>query len=102
MGGWWSQNEEIEKLKKEIEELKQTQNQNNKPKSTDTKISRESLIQWVNNQLSDPTTNITLMPDFVERRLKVQIFEMILNMFDYILETTKVEFMGQKIVFDFA
>jgi len=65
-------------------------------------ISREKILEWVDKQLDDPANNIGFIPDKIERQLKSQIFLTVLNMLDYILETTKIEMMGHQISFDMS
>ncbi len=86
-------NEEIEKLK-EIIKI-QNQNQNQKPKS----VSQENIMAWIDAEISKPENNITWMPDGVEKKLKLQIFTIFLNLIDHMLTTTKIEFVNHKISF---
>jgi hypothetical protein len=65
-------------------------------------VSKEKLMAWVDDQLQKQESNSKWIPDFAERKLKVDIFNMILGMVDHILETTKVEIMGHVIRFDLA
>lgn len=109
MGNWFSstavldkiiaeQKETITNLNAEIARLRLEKSRNLAGPLT--KISREKLLSWIDNQLDMPENNIGFVPDKIERKLKTQIYTTILNMLDYILETTTVDFMGQTIKFD--
>ena len=63
-------------------------------------ISKEKLLAWVDDQLQNQESNSKWIPDFAERKLKADIFAMMLGMVDHVLETTKVEIMGHVIRFD--
>jgi hypothetical protein len=110
MGNWLSSDEElrntIAEQKKEIQDLKQAVSQLQSPSMAITpklpNVSREKIMAWVDKQLDDPDNNIGFMPDSIERKFKAQIFGMVLNMFDYMLETTKIEFMGHEIKFNLS
>jgi len=109
MGNWISSNEQltntieqqaqaIVELKQQVAELQKNNGSPTRPKLPS--VSRKKLLVWIDKQLDDPANNITAMPDFMERQLKAQIFGMLLNMIDYILETTRIDFMGHSIKFD--
>jgi hypothetical protein len=78
---------EIEKLKSIIGSYSQ------KPKN----ISNEKIMEWIDAEISKPENNITWMPDGVEKKLKLQIFTIFLNLIDHMLSTTKIEFINHKI-----
>lgn len=63
-------------------------------------ISREKLMAWVDDQLQNQDSNCTWIPDFAERKLKADIFAMLLGLVEHILETTKIEVMGHAIRFE--
>jgi len=109
MGNWFSSNEILEKiiedqkeriinLNAEIARLKLEKTRN--LGGAHTQISRDKLLSWIDNQLDMPENNIGFIPDKIERKLKAQIYTTVLNMLDYILETTTIDFMGQTIKFD--
>lgn len=84
-------NEEIEKLKEIIKSHTQKQNQKS--------ISKQNIMAWVEAEISKPENNITWMPDGVEKKFKLQIFTIFLNLIDHMLSTTKIEFINHKISF---
>lgn len=118
MGSWFSSDEDLrreleatkkinEQLRSElaevmgvVEETLQNTPATRKNSMHITSVSRKKLLQWVDHQLEKEGSNIVWMPDAVERQLKADIFSMMLNMFDHILETTKIEIMGHKVVLD--
>lgn len=63
-------------------------------------ISHEKLMAWVDDQLKNKDSNSKWIPDFAERKLKTEIFEMILGIVEHALATTKIEVMGHVIRFD--
>jgi hypothetical protein len=101
----------IEELQKEIETLRainadleeklqeKEEIGENKPKIK-TKVSTEQIKKYVDNMLKDPDLNIKYLPDFVERQIYKNIFKMLLQTTDHILETTKIEFLGHTVNFD--
>lgn len=112
--------EHLNELKKEIECLK-TINHNleqelqtekeisstelmrdivNKSRNTGSLVSKQLIHDYVNKMLENPQINIGYMPDFVEKQMYKNVFNMMLNVLDHVLETTKVELMGHEIVFD--
>lgn len=94
-----TQEQTIRELRQELSHYKRLQ-ASKVIKATKTPISRENIMEWVDKQLDDPANNIGFIPDKIERQLKAQIFGTVLNMLDFILETTKVEIMGHQITFD--
>lgn len=56
-------------------------------------------MAWVEASLAKPEGNIGWMPDAIEKKLKSDIFVMLLGLVDHILETTKIEIMGHDISF---
>lgn len=65
-----------------------------------TKVSTQEIKKYVEEMLKNKDVNIKMLPDFVERKIYQNMFEMILGMVDHILETTKIDFMGHEILFD--
>ena len=65
-----------------------------------TKVSQEKIKYYVDNLLKNSDTNISYLPDFVERRIYQNILGISLNLIDDILQTTTVNFLGHQITFD--
>ena len=63
-------------------------------------ISHEKLMAWVDDQLKNKDSNSKWIPDFAERKLKTEMFEMILGIVEHALATTKIEVMGHVIRFN--
>lgn len=121
MGNWFSTSnqpgltikiyeleKEIEALKLLNEELHQQIKQNREYRlraagGTALKISgisHDKLLEWVDDQLKKQESNCKWIPDFAERKLKADIFAMLLGSIEHILSTAKVEVMGHAIRFD--
>jgi len=111
MGNWFSSNEVLEKiiedqketiinLNAELAKLKLEKSRNFGGPLT--KISKDKLLNWIDAQLDMPENNIGFIPDKIERKLKGQIYMTVLNMLDYILETTTIDFMGHTVKFDIS
>lgn len=62
-------------------------------------ISNEQILSWVEDELKDPESNITMMPDYMEKKLKMQIFTILLRMLEKVLSTTKVSFINHELYF---
>lgn len=102
---------EITKLRAEIREVRRAQaaTKTTSPVRVSS-VSRDHLLAWMDERIAieepDPDNWI---PDALERQLldykrqvKEEVFMMMLDTFDHILETTKIEFMGHVISFDLA
>lgn len=63
-------------------------------------ISKVKIEAYVEEMLKDKSINIKYLPDFVEEALYRNIFGMLLNLLDHILETSNVELLGHNIKFD--
>jgi hypothetical protein len=108
MGNWFSSSDELEKLNGEIKLLK-AENAALKKRMTGnpgaggarlSSISRAIIENLVNEQMEDPEKNIRWMPDGIERRIKTETLMLVANMFDLILESTKVSILGHKMRMD--
>lgn len=99
MGGWFSSelDEELcralddqkkvnEELRKEIETLRE------KKKRNTPNVPRKLIESWVDAQMADSSKNLKWMPDFVERKLKIDIMIMVATMMEHIMETSRVQF----------
>ena len=60
-------------------------------------ISEQRISSIVESMLEDPDTNIPWLPDFVERKLYMNIFTIAMNMLERIIEDIKLHFMGHQI-----
>ena len=61
------------------------------------KMSEQRLSSIVQDMLDDPDTNIPWLPDFVERKLYMNIFTIAMNMFERVIEDTQLHFMGHQL-----
>lgn len=65
-----------------------------------TKISRKRINKFVEKILDDENINIKYLPDFVERQIYRNVFNIFINLLDNLFEKTTVRFMGHKLTFD--
>lgn len=81
---------------------KQSNNEkiNNKDKKKISDISKKKIKDHVDKILENSDTNISYLPDFVERKIYENIFGIVLNLLDDILETTSIKLIGHEISFD--
>ena len=63
------------------------------------RISKMKIEEFVDNMLLRDATNIKYLPDFVEKKIYVNVFSMLLGLLEHLSETSSVEVLGHKIVF---
>ena len=103
----------IEQLKKEQKQLgdivKTLNNPNNAvqqkkaiptTRALKTPVNKEKIAQFVEHMLENPDINIYGFPDAIEKQIYRNVFSMLLNVLDYTLETTNIQLLGHKIVFE--
>ena len=92
-------------LIKEINQLKENLNKDTGLSLTtlsnkEIKIQSEKKIEeFVQNILDNPDTNISWLPDVVERRLYKNIATIIINLLESTIENSDITFLGHKIRF---
>ena len=92
-------------LIKEINQLKENMNKDTGLSLTtlsnkEIKIQSEKKIEeFVQNMLDNPDTNISWLPDVVERRLYKNIATIIINLLESTIENSDITFLGHKIRF---
>ena len=92
-------------LIKEINQLKENMNKDTGLSFTslsnkDIKIQSEKKIdEFVQNILDNPDTNISWLPDVVERRLYKNIATIMINLVESTVENSDITFLGHKIRF---
>lgn len=92
-------------LIKEINQLKENMNKDTGISLTtlsnkEIKIQSEKKIEeFVQNILDNPDTNISWLPDVVERRLYKNIATIIINLLESTIENSDITFLGHKIRF---
>lgn len=92
-------------LIKEINQLKENMNKDTGLSLTtlsnkEIKIQSEKKIEeFVQNILDNPDTNISWLPDVVERRLYKNIATIIINLLESTIENSDITFLGHKIRF---
>ncbi len=99
---------ENEELKKQIKYLKSVLNDKKKEKPRlkkvgmkfETPISKEAIENYVDKILKNEGMNISYLPDFVEKKIYENIFSIILNLLDDIMENTQINILNHKLVFD--
>jgi len=63
-------------------------------------LSKERINQVVEDLLNDKNVNIKYLPDFVEKQIYRNVFNIMINLLDNVLETTSVQFLGHNLTFD--
>ena len=92
-------------LMKEINQLKENMNKDTglsltSLSSKKVKIQSEKKIEeFVQNILDNPDTNISWLPDVVERRLYKNIATIVVNLLESTIENSDITFLGYKIRF---
>ena len=65
-------------------------------------FSDQQIDEFVDKLLANNSINMSLMPDYIEKKLYKNVFSICLGILDTLLDTVKIEFMGHKIVIDLA
>lgn len=65
-----------------------------------TPVNKEKIAQFVEHMLENPDINIYGFPDAIEKQIYRNVFSMLLNVLDFTLETSNVELLGHRIVFE--
>lgn len=60
-------------------------------------VSDESIDKYIQKLLDNPNTNMSLVPDSLERKLYKLIFETILTKVNETLDRTEVKLLGHKL-----
>ena len=86
--------------KRSLEDKLRTQNKSKKVENLATKISTEAIKQYVELLIENESVNVPYLPDFVERQLYHNMFNMILNVLDHVLNNSHVSLFNHQIRFD--
>jgi signal transduction histidine kinase len=65
-----------------------------------TEVSKDKIKHYVDNLLENSDTNISYLPDFVEKKIYTNILGVALKVLDDMLQTTTMKFLGHEIAFD--
>ena len=60
---------------------------------------KESIKLIVDDILKNNNINSTLIPDFIERKIYTNIFNILINLLKELLESSKISILNQKITF---
>ena len=66
------------------------------------KLSEHKIDEFVEEILKNKDINIGYFPDYVEKRIYKNIFTILINLLDNIVDTTSVKLLGHEIKFDFT
>ena len=84
--------------KRELEGLSGTDSESKKLRLSE--ASKAKINEFVDELLNDKNVNIKYLPDFVEKQIYRNVFNILINLLDNVFETTSIEFMGHKLTFD--
>jgi len=96
---------ELENSKKQIEDMKKIINNidlssNTIKKDNIKEMSKIKIEEFVEKLISDEQLNINWLPDYVERQIYFNVFNIIMRLLTDILEDTSLELIGHKINFN--
>jgi len=96
---------ELENSKKQIEDMKKIINNidlssNTIKKDNIKELSKIKIEEFVEKLISDEQLNINWLPDYVERQIYFNVFNIIMRLLTDILEDTSLELIGHKIKFN--
>jgi len=66
------------------------------------KLSEEKINHFVKEILKDKNINIKYFPDFVEEKIYQNVFTILVNLLDHLVDTTSIKLLGHEINFDFS
>lgn len=95
------QNARICELEKELKELKDTivkqQSDELLKKEHAKQLRTEKVSKYVDEMLKDASINIEYFPDYIERKIYRNVFNLVLNLMDHVLETTELKLFGNEL-----
>ena len=92
----------IQELEAENKHLKTELESKTDSKPVNSQLSKERLNQIVEKLIKDEDVNIDYLPDFVERKIYTNVFNLLINLLDETLNTTGIDLLGHRIEFDFV
>lgn len=91
----------LKKINKMLEHQKMTVNVGNNnmihTRAAVNMISEEKINEFVEELIQDESINVSYMPDYVERQLYRNIFNILINVINRTTETMSVNFLGHKL-----
>ena len=63
-------------------------------------ISSEQIELFVDGLMKNKSINFSMIPDYIEKKLYTNVFTIVLNILDTILDSVNIEIMGHKIIVD--
>lgn len=63
-------------------------------------ISLEKIEMFVDEMMENKSINFTMIPDYIEKKLYINVFSIVLNILDSLLDSVSVQIMGHKISID--
>ena len=74
----------------------------NKERPRLAKLSEKKINEFVKEILKNKNINIKYFPDFVEEKIYRNVFTILVNLLDHLIDTTSIQLLGHEINFDFA
>jgi hypothetical protein len=91
----------IKELETENTRLKDELKSKDSSKQVGSTLSKERLKQFVEKIIKDEDVNIDYLPDFVERKIYSNIFNLLINLLDETARTAGIDVLGHRIEFKF-
>ena len=63
-------------------------------------ISSEQIETFVDEMMQNKSINFSMIPDYIEKKLYVNVFSIVLNILDSLLDSISIQIMGHKISID--
>jgi len=104
-------NKKIEELTKQIDTLKNLNNMldikyhhdaiidESEEKEKQRQLSKEKVNEFVNNLLDDHAVNINYLPDFVEKQIYKNVFNLLIGLLNKSLGSISINFLGHELTF---
>lgn len=92
----------IQELELENKRLKDEVESISRDKPVGSQLSKERLKEFVEKLIKDEDINIDYLPDFVERKIYTNVFNILINLLDETTKTTGIDFLGHRIEFNFV
>lgn len=92
----------IQQLEDENKRLKAEIESKSEDKPVGSRLSKERLKDFVEKMIKDEDVNIDYLPDFVERKIYTNVFNLLINLLDETASTAGIDVLGHRIEFKFV
>jgi len=95
-----SKRDKIEQLERENRRLKTELESISQNRPVGSTLSKKRLKHFVETLIKDEDINIDYLPDFVERKIYENVFNLLINLLDETVGTTGIDVLGHRMEFN--